>query len=44
MTKAITSVGVMILYERGHFLLTDPISNYLPEFKNPRVLVYQALR
>ncbi|MCZ6779242.1 MAG: serine hydrolase [Acidobacteria bacterium] len=39
MTKAITSVGVMILYERGHFLLTDPISNYLPEFKNPKVLV-----
>jgi len=29
----------MILYERGHFLLSDPISEYLPEFKNPKVLV-----
>jgi CubicO group peptidase (beta-lactamase class C family) len=39
MTKAITSVGVMILYERGHFLLSDPLSDYVPEFKSPRVLV-----
>lgn len=39
MTKAVTSVGVMILYEQGRFKLTDPVSKYLPEFKNPRVLV-----
>jgi CubicO group peptidase (beta-lactamase class C family) len=39
MSKAITSIGVMILYERGHFLLSDPISDYLPEFEKPRVLV-----
>ncbi len=39
MSKAITSVGIMILYERGHFLLNDPVSDYLPEFKNPKVLV-----
>jgi CubicO group peptidase (beta-lactamase class C family) len=39
MTKAITSVGVMILYERGHFLLRDPLSAYLPEFESPKVLV-----
>ena len=39
MTKAITSVGVMILYERGHFLLSDPVSAYLPEFDSPKVLV-----
>jgi CubicO group peptidase (beta-lactamase class C family) len=38
-TKAITSVGVMILYERGHFLLSDPLSAYLPEFESPKVLV-----
>ena len=25
MTKAVTSVGVMILYERGHFQLNDPV-------------------
>ena len=39
MTKAITTVGVMILYERGHFLLNDPISKYIPEFKNPQILI-----
>jgi CubicO group peptidase (beta-lactamase class C family) len=39
MTKAITAVGVMILYERGHFLLNDPISKFIPEFKNPEIIV-----
>ena len=39
MSKAITSVGVMILYERGHFLLSDPVSDYLPEFRSPSLLV-----
>ena len=39
MTKAITTVGVMQLYEKGFFQLNDPISNYLPAFKNPQVLV-----
>lgn len=37
-TKAITSVGVMMLFEEGKFLLDDAVSKYLPEFKNPRVL------
>jgi CubicO group peptidase (beta-lactamase class C family) len=39
MTKPITSVAVMMLYEEGRFLLEDSISKYLPEFKNPKVLV-----
>ena len=39
MTKPITSLAVMMLYEEGHFLLTDPVSKYLPEFKDIRVLV-----
>ena len=39
MTKPITSVAVMMLYEEGHFLLSDPISRYIPEFKDPQVLV-----
>src|SRR5215831_20951255 len=39
MSKPITSVAVMILYEEGKFLLDDPISKFLPEFKNPKVLV-----
>ena len=37
-SKAITCVAVMMLYEQGKILLTDPISKYIPEFKNPRVL------
>lgn len=37
-TKAITSVAIMMLYEEGKFMLDDPISNYIPEFKHPRVL------
>ena len=42
MTKPITSVAVMMLYEEGKFLLDDPVSKYLPEFKNPRVLAKPA--
>ncbi|MEI8224722.1 MAG: serine hydrolase, partial [Bacteroidota bacterium] len=37
-TKAITSIAVMMLFEEGEFLLDDPISKYIPEFANPRVL------
>src|SRR5262249_10469198 len=39
MTKPITSTAVMMLYEEGKFLLEDPVSKYLPEFKNPKVFV-----
>ncbi len=39
MTKPVTSVAVMMLYEEGEFLLTDPISKLIPEFKEPQVLV-----
>jgi len=42
MTKPITSVAVMMLYEEGKFLLDDPVSKYLPEFKNSKVLVKPA--
>jgi len=42
MTKPITSLAVMMLYEEGRFMLEDPISKYLPEFKNPKVLVKPA--
>jgi len=37
-TKAITSVGIIILYEQGKLLLDEPISDFIPEFKNPVVL------
>lgn len=39
MTKAVTTVGVMQLYEHGLFKLNDPVSKYIPAFANPRVLV-----
>ena len=42
MTKPITSMAVMMLYEEGRFLLDDPVSKYLPEFKHPKVLVKPA--
>ena len=38
MTKPIISVAAMMLYEEGKFLLTDPVSKFVPEFKNPVVL------
>jgi CubicO group peptidase (beta-lactamase class C family) len=38
MSKPLTSVAVMILYEEGRFALSDPVSDYLPEFKHMKVL------
>ena len=37
-TKAVTSVGLMLLYDEGKFQLDDPISKYLPAFAHPQVL------
>lgn len=37
MTKPIITVAFMMLYEEGHFLLTDPVSKYIPAFKNLKV-------
>ncbi len=37
MTKPITSVAAMMLWEEGHFELKDPISRWLPEFADMRV-------
>jgi len=42
MTKPIASVALMMLYEEGLFQLDDPISDWLPEFKNMMVEVEQA--
>ncbi len=36
-SKPVTGAAIMILFEEGHFLLTDPISKYLPEFSNMKV-------
>lgn len=37
-TKAITATAVMMLWEEGKFRLDDPISKYIPEFKNAQIL------
>jgi len=37
-TKAITSIGIMILYEQGKLLLDQPVGDFIPEFKNQLVL------
>ena len=39
MTKLVTVVSVMMLYEEGHFLLDDPISQFIPEFAQTKVFV-----
>ena len=38
MTKAIATTALMQLYEEGRFQLRDPVSRYIPEFANLRVL------
>lgn len=37
-TKAVTSVGVMMLFEEGKLRLDDAVSKYIPQFRNPKVL------
>ena len=37
MTKPITSVAAMMLYEEGGFELTDPVYRYIPSFRDVRV-------
>jgi CubicO group peptidase (beta-lactamase class C family) len=44
MTKPIVTLAVMMLYEEGRFALDDPISKYIPEFGDPKVLVTQKDR
>jgi CubicO group peptidase (beta-lactamase class C family) len=42
MTKPVTSVAVMMLYEEGHFHLNTPISNFIPGFKDTKVFVRET--
>ncbi|WP_372785413.1 serine hydrolase domain-containing protein [Phenylobacterium sp.] len=39
MTKPLTGVGMMILFEQGKWRLDDPVTRYVPEFKNLKVMV-----
>ncbi len=38
MSKTVTATAVMMLYEEGRFELDDPVSKYLPEFAEVRVV------
>ena len=38
MTKPITGVGLMTLYEEGRFRLSDPVARYIPELANLQVV------
>ena len=40
MTKPVTSVGLMMLHERGAFSLADPVHRYIPEWKDLGVYRY----
>ena len=40
MTKPITSVALMMLYEDGHFQLNDPVHRFIPQWRN--LAVYEA--
>jgi CubicO group peptidase (beta-lactamase class C family) len=37
-TKAIVSVGIMTLFEQGKFFLDEPIGDFIPSFKDQKVL------
>src|SRR5580658_1085693 len=39
MSKPITGVAVMMMLEEGKLRLNDPVSKFVPEFKNPKVAV-----
>jgi len=41
MTKPITAVAILMLYEEGSLMLDDPVSKYIPAFANPTVIVAQ---
>jgi CubicO group peptidase (beta-lactamase class C family) len=43
-SKAVTSVAIMILFEEGKLLLGDPVSKYIPEFKDTTVAVPEAAK
>lgn len=42
MTKPVTSVALMQLFERGYFGLNDPVSRYIPEWREQKVWVSGA--
>ena len=43
MTKPVTGVAVLMLMEEGKLRLTDPVSRFIPEFKNTKVAVAKPM-
>ncbi len=39
MSKPLITTAIMMLYEEGRFLLNDPVSKFIPEFKDMKVIV-----
>jgi CubicO group peptidase (beta-lactamase class C family) len=44
MTKPVTAVAILMLYEEGSLTLDDPVCNYIPAFASPMVIVAQPPR
>lgn len=42
MTKVVSCTAALMLYERGKFLLNEPIYEYFPEYRNTQVFVKEA--
>ncbi len=38
-SKPVTGAAIMLLFEEGHFLMTDPVADYLPEFAEMEVFL-----
>ena len=43
MSKPVTGVAILMLMEEGKLRLTDPVSRFIPEFKNPKVAIAEAV-
>ena len=39
MSKPVTGVAILMLMEEGRLRLSDPVSRFIPEFKNPKVAI-----
>ncbi len=42
MSKPVTGVAILMLMEEGKLRLTDPVSRFIPEFKNPKVAILKT--
>lgn len=43
MTKPVTSIAIMILFEEGRLQLDDPVFKYIPEFQGLKVFSYEDI-